>query len=331
MATFTQLQDQDIAAISAGFGLGPVTRWAAIDAGTINSNFDIETAAGRFCVRVNEGKGEAQVRYEADLVEALARGGVPTPMPLRAPAGARSPAGAPCIALQDRWVSAFPWVPGAHREIGQVTASDAAAVGRALGRLHATGLALAERFASPGIYTFEHIRARAAALRERDDPALAPALAEVLAESDWLVARAAVRAAAPRGIIHGDLFRDNVLFDGPTLTALIDFEQASTGSLCYDLAVSLNAWCYGDDFDPALVRALVRGYREVRELDTAERAALPVEVRAAAMRFTVTRITDVYLAGVDKPSKDFRRYLRRLERWREIGAAGLLAWAGLGE
>lgn len=325
MATFTHLQDQDIAAIGAGFGLGPVTRWAAIDAGTVNSNFDLETATGRFCVRINEGKSETLVRYEADLVEALARGGVPTPMPLR------TPAGDPCILFQERWVSAFPWVSGGHREAGQVTASDAAAVGRALGRLHATGLTVAERFAWPGIYTFEHICARAAALRERRDPVLAPALAAVSDETAWLVERAAVRAAVPRGIIHGDLFRDNVLFDGPTLTALIDFEQASTGSLCYDLAVSLNAWCYGDDFDPALVRALVRGYREVRELDAAERAALPVEVRAAAMRFTVTRMTDVYLAGVDKPTKDFRRYLRRLERWREIGAAGLLEWTGLGE
>jgi len=105
---------------------------------------------------------------------------------------------------------------------------------------------------------------------------------------------------------------------------LLDFEQASTGALVYDLAVCINAWCFVDDFDPALIEALVAGYQQVRPLDPGERALLPVEARAAAMRFTVTRITDVYLPGVDLPGKDFRRYLRRLERLR----AGALARIG---
>lgn len=327
MGDFTHLHEQDIAAIAAGFALGPVHRCTALAGGTINSLFDIDSARGRHVVRVNEGKTEAQVRYEADLVEVLARAGVPTPAPLR------TAEGVPFVLWQERLVSVFPWVPGSHREPAEVSAADAAAVGRALGRLHVAGLAVAEAMAWPHIYSFEEICARADRVRDRvrqqPDPVLAPALDTVASEIAWLRERAGERAAAQHGIIHGDLFRDNVLFDGPALAALIDFEQASSGSLCYDLAVCLNAWCYRDDFDPTLVRALVQGYRELRELAPAEREALPVEVRAAAMRFAVTRITDVYLTGVDKPDKDFRRYLRRLERWREIGRAGLLEWTEL--
>jgi homoserine kinase type II len=144
-------------------------------------------------------------------------------------------------------------------------------------------------------------------------------------ELAWLSARAAERAAAPRGVIHGDLFRDNVLFDGEDLVALLDFEQASTGSLVYDVAVCVNAWCYGDAFDAALVRAMCGGYAG-RAMSRAEARALMIELRAAAMRFMVTRITDVHLPGVELAGKGFDRFQARLESWRALGDAGLADW-----
>src|SRR5262249_31525665 len=147
-------------------------------------------------------------------------------------------------------------------------------------------------------------------------------------------AAAPIRGAAARGIIHGDLFRDNVLWDGPRLVAILDFEQASGGSFAYDLAVCLNDWCWRPGPDRAgpeepqrggprevngvnrvLVGALLAGYQRRRPLPDADRAALPVEMRAAAARFTITRITDVYLARVDNPEKDFRAFLARCEAW----------------
>jgi len=315
MATFTQLDDADIADIAGAFALGNVRKWAPIAAGTINSNFWVLSDAGRFFLRINEGKSEADVRYEAELVAALASAGVPTPVPLTAADDA------PFARWQGKLASLFPWVGGGHRCQASVTGTDAAAVGGALAALHVAGESLAPRFERAGIYTFGDIVRRFDGFRDHRDPALAPAIDELAAEVDWLGARADARAGAARGIIHADLFRDNVLFGDAGVAALIDFEQACTGSFAYDLAVLINAWCYGDDFDPDLVRAMIAGYRSTRPLGPADAAALPVELRAAAMRFTVTRITDVHLQETSS-TKDFRRYLRRLLRWRELLEAG---------
>ncbi|MCG8422844.1 MAG: homoserine kinase [Proteobacteria bacterium] len=316
MVMFTQLSERDIVAIAGDFGLGEVVTWTEIPAGTINSNFSLETTDGRFVLRINEGKSEDEVRYEAELVTELVGRGVPAPLPHRAPSGD------PFVVHDGRYVSLFPWVEGSHRSAGQVTASDAAALGRALARLHRAGLDIAEKFQRAGRYTFEQIVGRfehiCTLTDATSDPVLAPALAVVKDEIAWLRARDHTRQSATRGIIHGDLFPDNVMFAGPELTALIDFEQASAGSLAYDVAVCLNSWCYDDEFDPALITATLSGYQEVRAMPRHDLAALPVEVRAAAMRFIVTRITDVYLPGVDNPDKDFRSYLVRLKSWRAM-------------
>ncbi len=317
MATFTQLDDPSAATLARGIGLGSVTRWAPIAAGTINSNFDFLTDAGRFFVRIVEGTPEADVRYELALVAALAQTGVPTPVPL------------PGEAFHDgKRAIAFPWVEGVHRCQAGVTPADAAAVGAALARLHVAGADLVDRFSRDGIYTFEHIVERFEGFRDLDDPALAEVVPAIADEIDWLRERASLREAATRGIIHADLFRDNVLFDDNGVAALIDFEQACVGSLAYDLAVLINAWCYGDDFDGELQRAMVGGYRDVRTLTPADLNALPIECRAAAMRFCVTRVTDIHLQETVS-TKDFRRYLARLERWRSAGVAGLARDLGL--
>jgi homoserine kinase type II len=127
----------------------------------------------------------------------------------------------------------------------------------------------------------------------------------------------------PRGIIHGDLFRDNVLWHGPELSALLDFESACEGSFAYDLVVTVLAWCYGDDFDERLVRAMYEGYAAKRPLAAGEIAALGTEARIASLRFAVTRITDYTMRrGLgERVMKDYRRFWLRHERVAELGAA----------
>ena len=327
MARLTRLDDDDLRALADAFALGEVTAWGEVPAGTINSNHWLEAGGRRWFLRVNEGKREEDVRYEADLIGELAARGVATPRPVS------STAGQPLVLRRDRWVSVFPWIAGSQRALGEVTAGDARAVGAALARLHRAGAGLANRFGRDGIYTTGHIAARAVSLaadpRTAGDPALAAAVAEAGEEMAWLAERAGERAGAPRGIIHGDLFRDNVLFaaDG-AVAALLDFEQASLGAWIYDLAVCANAWCYTDQVVPELCRALAAGYREVRPLEPVERALLWTELRAAAVRFCVTRITDVYLPGADLPGKDFRRFQARLAAWRAMGEPAARALFG---
>lgn len=299
----TELTDAELAELAAGFGLGRLDGWARIDAGTINSNYWIEAGGRRYFVRVNEGKTAADIDYEIALVAAIRAAGVATPAILET------------ATIRDRPVMLFEWIDGVHREPPSITAGDVAAVTAELAALHRATAGFERR--RPGIYRTPDIAARFDGFRDTADPQLANAVSAIAAELEFLGARAAARAALPRAVIHQDLFPDNVLF-GPPRPVLIDFEQAADGAALYDLAVVINAWCFDPELRPARVVAAVEGFGP-----GIDAGALWVELRAAAMRFAVTRITDVYLPGLSREGKDFREFLDRLARWRQIGAAGL--------
>jgi homoserine kinase type II len=323
VGTFTSLDDADVVTLAAQFGLGAIEHWRPITAGTINSNFELATGRGRIFLRVNEGKSEADVAWEAELAAHLAASSVPTPVPMTAADGRRF------AAHRGLLVSAFAWLRGHHLVDSEVTPAAAVQIGAALARIHLAGAAFdGERRA--GIYTWPLIRDRFEAIRAVGDPALAHAVAILADELAVIDERAAERAAAPQSIIHGDLFRDNVLFDDGRLVALLDFEQASTGAPVYDLAVAINDWCWAGAPRLDIASALIAGYEGERPLTPAERTLLPLEVRAAAVRFTITRITDVYLPGIANPDKDFRAFLARALAWRAAEAAPPLARAAGG-
>ncbi|MBA3464345.1 MAG: homoserine kinase [Deltaproteobacteria bacterium] len=313
MGVFTQLGSAELAEVAAAFELGSVVRHHTIAAGTINSNFSVETERGRFFVRVNEGKAEVDVAWEARLVAALAEGGVVTPPPIVARDGRPY---TPLANERGKWVSVFSWRGGSHLAPDEVTPESAEKLGAALAQLHVAGLEQPTSWRRGSIYDHDHLVARYARFSNGVDPALAKAV-EIIGDELAAAAEAApMRRRATQGLIHGDLFRDNVLWDGGEISAILDFEQASGGSLAYDLAVCINDWCWTGAPEIDLARALLAGYQRVRPLTDADRVALPIEVRAAATRFTITRITDVYLARVPNPEKDFRAFLARVEAWR---------------
>ena len=313
MGVFTRLGADELAGVASTFGLGALVRASPIAAGTINSNFELETERGRWFVRVNEGKAEFDVAWEARLIDALVTGGVPTPAPM--PAGDGRPYAA-LAGVRGKWVSVFAWRPGRHLAPDEVTESSAGELGAALARFHNVGVALPAAWRRGSIYDHDHLLHRYEHLAQHVDPQLARAI-ETLGDELQLASDALPeRRRAPAGIIHGDLFRDNVLWEDERITAILDFEQASGGSLVYDIAVCINDWCWTDRPRIDLARALLDGYQSVRRLSAPEREVLPIEVRAAAARFTITRITDVYLARVHNPEKDFRAFLARVDAWR---------------
>ena len=317
MAVRTQLQAEEVGALLAEFGAGPVRGSSGISAGSVNSNYRVDTDAGPLFLRVNEGKSEAEVRYELAVIDHLRRAGVATPRPMVARDGRRF------AAHHGALVSVFEWAPGRILTRAELRPAHTAQVGAALARLHLAGADFPDPW--PGRYTFEAVVARLESLADGRDPAVRAALPALREEAAWLPARR--RADLPGGLIHQDLFRDNVLFEGDRLAAVLDFEQACAGSYCYDLAVCLLDWCFDEAFVFPRARALIDGYVAVRRPAEAELASLFVEARAAALRFTVTRITDVHLglpagAADGPPLKDFRRYLRRLQALRELGEEG---------
>jgi homoserine kinase type II len=217
------------------------------------------------------------------------------------------------VLWQDQIVSLFPWVAGRTLDRAELTPARAAAVGAALGDLHRAGADFPDR--RPGRYEPDEIERRLAGVAALGRPELMPATTILTAE---LASLATERAPAlPMGLIHGDLFVDNVLYVGDALAALLDFEQASWGRLAYDLAVTVLAFGFGrDDFRPDVTRALIDAYvaSGSRPPSADERAGFGAELRFAACRFAVTRITDVHLkqgAGA-APGKRFQRYLARL-------------------
>jgi homoserine kinase type II len=209
---------------------------------------------------------------------------------------------------------------GHHLDADQVTTGHAEQFGAALAQLHLAGLELPADWRRRSIYDHDHLLGRFTRIEATGDPELARAIDIVRDELAVAGNAAPIRARATQGMIHGDLFRDNVLWDADRITAILDFEQASGGSLAYDLAVCINDWCWREKpiAEPRLdlAAALLKGYQAIRPLAPADREALPYEIRAAAMRFTITRITDVYLARVTNPEKDFRAFLARVESWR---------------
>jgi homoserine kinase type II len=214
-------------------------------------------------------------------------------------------------------VSVFPWREGHHLPAEAITQELAATFGSALAALHRAGLDLSPSWRRGSIYDHAHLVARYQRFEREHDPLLTDAK-RILGEELAIASQAAsIRRSATHGIIHGDLFRDNVLWQRDRITAILDFEQASGGSLAYDIAVCINDWCWSSGQPRIeLARALVDGYERVRPLSDGDREALPYEIRAAATRFTITRITDVYLARVTNPDKDFRAFLARVEAWR---------------
>ena len=324
MATYTAIDLDDARIIGRQFGVQP-TRLAAIAAGSVNSNYRLETAGGpSYLVRIYEEATAVDAEAEARLLQRLAAAGIPTPCPLARLDGRGVTVPAPA-SVGARPVALFPWRDGETSCQARVTVPVAGRVGALVARLH---LALA------GVAEHRTVRFGIAQLRSRlhsiptvADPELrsvAPVIAERLDRAE-----AARDPTLPGGVVHGDLFRDNVLWRDGSIVAVLDFESAEHHPWAYDLMVTVLAWCYGDDLDLGLVRAMLAGYQTVRPLAPAERLALGPEGRIAALRFTITRITDFALRTNRESHvmKDWRRFRGRLARLDALGDAAIAALA----
>ncbi len=319
MAVLTKITDDEARALVAAYGIHDLRAVEGIPAGSVNSNFalHIDGAVPRLFLRIYEEQDKAGAQHETAMLEHLATAGVPTPAPLRRTDGklVSSVGGKPA--------AVFPWRDGQMRCQAGVTQEDAKRVGEALARVHLAGADLA---AHKGRFDFEHLMERLDRIAHSGSvrfERLVPSLRDALARTQH-----ARDPGIPTGLIHSDLFRDNVLWDGGgRISALLDFESACRGTYAYDLMVCVLSWCVGDDLKPDLARAMREGYERERALNDAERRGLLAEGSFAALRFTITRITDYALrqspAG-PRVVKDWQRFSMRLERLQALGEEGLL-------
>jgi homoserine kinase type II len=319
---FTSVGFQEMADVCLQFDCGVLQTMESLVAGTINSNFALTTDQGRWFARVNEGKSLGDVQWEAALLAYISAQGPQCPVvnPTKTADGA--------IAIRlssapQKWICLFPWQSGRHLDAVQVMPNHARAVGAALAHLHVVCAQQLDVLGRHDRYDFDHIVQRYHVCVAAHDKVLMPALAIVGDELALVSGHLSLRDASSRSIIHGDLFRDNVLMHGNSISTILDFEQASSGTVTYDIAVAIHDWCWQQELQQAdwsLIAALVGGYQTVSPLTKAEIVALPWDLRMAAARFTVTRMTDVYLAGLHTDGKDFRAFLARVNFWRAPAA-----------
>ncbi len=306
MGRFTVLSLDDAKRLAATFGVD-VARVEALSSGSVNSNFRLtDTAGAAYFARIYEEQAEDGALAELRLLRELARAGIPTTVPL-SPQGS-SQSGMP--ALGGKPFAMYPWVHGEILCQARVTPKHCQAVGETLARLH-----LATAHVTPlagGRFRIQDLVDRLERI-ERESPEHRDAALHIRHRLRHHAARR--DPSLPTGLIHGDLFRDNVLWSGQDIAAVIDFESAATGSFAFDVMVTLLAWCFGDAFGAELISALLLGYETIRPLEAREWDALLTEGAIASLRFATTRITDFSMRASPgtAPLRDYRRFLERLE------------------
>jgi homoserine kinase type II len=322
MAILTVPQEDELRAVSAAFSsLGDLHAVHGITGGTVNSSYALDFTAGRYFLRIYEEQDAKGAARESQVLAHLAGHGVVTPAPMTAATGET------LFTIGGKPAAVFPWVEGEILCQARVTPLHAHEVGRARARNHKTGHAPGAprdmgRF---GPHELEKRCERVALSTDHEAKALAPNLrAACLAATE---ARDENEGRAPSGLIHGDLFRDNVLWDRTSgkIAALLDVESACDGPFAYDLAVTILAWSFGATLDLSIARALVEGYRSVRELERADREVLFDEMLLAALRFTITRITDEAI----RVGKRWQRFVERRQAVEALGSKGLREALGL--
>ncbi len=283
MAVYTEIDDVELDAFCAAYDLGDVLSCKGIAEGVENSNFLLTLSSGPYILTLYEKRVDpADLPFFLGLMEHLARIGIPCPRPVAARDGLalRNLAGRPCV-LVTFLAGMSPRRPKAVH-CGEI--------GRALAELHLAGGDFS--MARPNSLSVGSWRELLGNCGERAND-LRPGFFDDL-EKEVLFLEQVWPSDLPDGIIHADLFPDNVFFRGPYLSGLIDFYFACNDSFAYDLAICLNAWCFEPDgsFNITKAQQLLAEYNRVREFSENEMRALPILARGAAMRFLLTRLYD---------------------------------------
>jgi homoserine kinase type II len=305
MAVYTDVTADDLTEFLSRYQIGELRSYKGIAEGVENSNFLLHTATGSFILTLYEKRvAEKDLPFFLGLMEHLASRGITCPQPVK------NKAGGVLGKLAGRPAAIVTFLDGLW--IRRPNPGHCAAVGEALARLHLAGKDFPGKRANAlSLHNWRPLYEHAGVRGDSVRPGLCNEIVKELdvLEKFW-------PGDLPDGVIHADLFPDNVFFLGDKLSGLIDFYFACTDTLAYDVAVCLNAWCFEADhsYNVTKGRALLKAYANVRGLTAAERAALPMLSRGAAMRFLLTRLVD-WLAVPDgalvRP-KDPLEYFRKL-------------------
>lgn len=282
MSVFTTVTPDELAAWLRDYTVGTLTVLEGIPAGIENTNYFVTTTSGRYVLTLFEKLRAGELPFYLGLQDHLAGRGVPAPRPVPDRAGRLFGQlnGKPAALVQ--------FLRG--RDIAAPGPAHCGQAGAMLARIHIAGDSFAGRMENPrGPDWWTAVAPEIIPFLDAGDVAL-------LGKEIDFQARTPHRDL-PRGAIHADYFRDNVLFEGDVITGVIDFYFACTGALLYDVAIAVNDWCVRPDgtLDATRAAALLGAYSKARPFTAAERKAWPAMLRAGALRFWVSRLYDFYL------------------------------------
>jgi len=283
MAVYTDVSTEDLSTFLAGYDLGDLLSYKGIAEGVENSNFLVHTGSGYYILTLYEKRvATNDVPFFLALMEHLASRGITCPQPVKSRKG--NALGTLC----GRPAAIVTFLEGTWMR--RPDPQNCTAVGEALARMHLAGADFPGKrpnaLAVAGWRTlFEQAAERADSVQHGMRSAIDEELTSL--EKTW-------PRDLPQGVIHADLFPDNVFFLGGKLSGLIDFYFACTDTLAYDAAICLNAWCFEPDhsYNVTKGRNLLTSYIKTRPLSAAELDALPLLARGAALRFLLTRLVD---------------------------------------
>ena len=319
MAVYTEVTDEELTAFVAEYEIGEPLSCKGIAEGIENSNYLLAAEGGTYILTLYEKRVQrADLPFFLGLMEHLGARGVPCPTPLKGRDGQmlRTLCGRPAAIvtfLDGMWPR-------------RITPEHCARLGETMARMHLAGLDFhLGRANTLSVDGWRPLLDASAARAEEVRPGLAEDLGAELddLERHW-------PAGLPSGVIHGDLFPDNVFFRADHLSGIIDFYFACSDFFAYDLAICLNAWCFETDgsFNITKARRMLTAYRKVRDFSADELDALPLLARGSAMRFLLTRLYDWLNTppGALVTPKDPLEYMKKLEFHRGVqgpGAYGL--------
>lgn len=303
MSVFTPVTPEQLSAWLKRYSIGALTQMQGIAAGIENTNYFVTTTGGSFVLTLFEKLTSAELPFYLGLTAHLAQHGIPSP--------------APVADRESRLFSELNAKPAAllSRLRGEVvnlpTPAQCAEVGATLAAMHLAGQSYAGRLANPrGPHWWREAALKVTPFLDADRARLLRAELKFQAQHRC--------ESLPRGPIHADLFRDNVLFQGSRISGMIDFYFAGVDCLLFDVAVTLNDWCVqaGGEIDASRAHALLAAYHARRPFAEPEQRAWPVLLRSAALRFWLSRLYDFYLPRPGElvhahDPEHFRRILQR--------------------